>query len=325
MKNLRKLTTAVLILLTATFITSCDDDDDNAVASENTAYDFLEDNLDDYSILKEAVDLAGLRSTLEGPGPFTIFAPDNDAFTSFINNNPDFNQLSDIPRTSLQSLLLYHVLGTEVTSSALANGYVKTAANNGSNSLDAYISADNTTINGVALDATALDIEVDNGVIHAVEGVLPMPTVADLAVYNPDFSNLVTALSQENLVTALSTADVNATPPSPFTVFAPTNDAFQALIDADPNDGLNDINDVLGLSNLSDILLYHVVAGDEVRLEDLSDNFQVDPITMGTFTVDITGGATITDGSGTTTNIVVTDVTGTNGVVHAIDFVLRPM
>lgn len=324
MKNLRKLTTAVLILLTATFITSCDDDDDNAVASENTAYDFLESN-DNYSSLKEAVDLAGLRSTLEGPGPFTIFAPDNDAFNAFFASSADFNELSDVPVTTLQSLLLYHVLGTEVTSSALANGYVKTAANNGSNSLDAYISADDTTINGIALDATALDIEVDNGVIHAVEGVLPMPTVADLAAYNPDFSNLVTALSQENLVTALSTADVNATPPSPFTVFAPTNEAFQALIDADPNDGLNDINDVLGLSSLSDILLYHVVAGDEVRLEDLSDNFQVDPVTMGTFTVDITGGATITDGSGTTTNILATDVTGTNGVVHAINFVLRPM
>ncbi|ARN76855.1 hypothetical protein BST97_01920 [Nonlabens spongiae] len=324
MKNLRKLTTAVLILLTATFLTSCDDDDDNAVASENTAYDFLENN-PNYSSLKAAVDAAGLRSTLEGNGDFTIFAPDNDAFEAFINNSDEFDELAQVPITTLQSLLLYHILGTEITSSAFANGYIKTAANNGSNSLDAYISADNTTINGVALDATALDIEVDNGVIHAVQGVLPMPTVADLAAYNPDFSNLVTALSRENLVEALSTADVNATPPSPFTVFAPTNDAFQALIDADANDSLNDINDVLGLSNLSDILLYHVVAGDEVRSDELSDNLTVDPITTGTFTVNITGGATITDGFATTTNIVVTDVTGTNGVVHAIDFVLRPM
>ncbi len=324
MKNLRKLTTAILILLTATVITSCDDDDVNAVASENTAYDFLENN-PNYSSLKAAVDAAGLRSTLEGPGPFTIFAPDNDAFNAFFASSADFNELSEIPRITLQSLLLYHILGTEITSSALANGYVKTAANNGNNSLDAYVSANNTTVNGVALDATALDIEVDNGVIHGLQGVLELPTVADLAVYNPDFSNLVTALTQENLASALSTNDINATPSAPFTVFAPTNDAFQALIDADPNDGLNDINDVLGLSNLTDVLLYHVVAGDEVRLDEFTDNFQVDPVTMGTFTINIAGGATILDGSNTTTDIVLTDVTGTNGVIHAIDFVLRPM
>ena len=320
MKNLKKITAAVLILLTATFITSCDDDDDNAVASENTAYDFLENN-PNYSSLKAAVDVAGLRSTLEGNGTFTIFAPDNDAFNAFFANSADFNQLSDVPVTTLQSLLLYHVLGTEVRSNALANGYVKTAANDGSNnSLDAYVSADNTSVNGIALDTSALDIEVDNGVIHALQGVLELPTVATLASVNPTFSNLTTALSQENLVSAIS---ANGS----FTVFAPTNDAFTALIDADPNDGLNDINDVLALQNLSDILQFHVVSGQSVRADALMDDMDVNPLQSGdqTFTIDLDGSIpAITIDGNSVAEIAITDVTATNGVVHAITGVLLP-
>ncbi len=319
MKNLRKLTTAVLFLLTATFITSCDDDDDNAVTPENTAYDFLEDN-PNYSSLKAAVDAAGLRSTLEGPGPFTIFAPDNAAFTAFFNNSADFDELSDVPTTTLQSLLLYHVLGTEVTSSALANGYVKTAANNGNgSSLDAYVSADEVEVNGVALNTAALDIEVDNGVIHGLQGVLSLPTVADLASFNPTFGNLTTALGQENLVETL-----NGT--GPFTVLAPTNDAFTALIDADDQDGIEDINDVLELDDLDQILLFHVISGTAVRSDALADG-DINPANNGDSTFTIVTSTTppsITIDGETAAEIVVTDVTAPNGVVHAISGVLLP-
>lgn len=158
---------------------------------------------------------------------------------------------------------------------------------------------DGVLING-STNVIEADLAVTNGVVHVVDELITLPTVVILAATNPTFTNLAVALTQEELIVALSNTATTGMIPAPFTVFAPTNAAFQALIDADPNDGINPI-------------------------EDITDGLEADPITEGTFVLNTTAGVTIIDGSDTVTNVIVTNVTATNGVVHAIDFVLRPM
>lgn len=314
-----KFPTYLFLAFLSLAVISCDDDDDIAVVDPgNSAYDLTKSNAN-FSTLGLAIERAGLVDVLDGNGSFTVFAPTNEAFNNFLLDN-NFPTLNDVPVDALRATLLYHVLGSEVRSNQLSNGYVKTSSTNtDGDAYDAYINLNGGAfINDVQIDLDNVDIEVDNGVVHVIDEVLTLPSVADLAIYNPIFSNLVTALVQEDLAGTLS--DQSAT----YTVFAPTNDSFQALVDADPNDAITSVGDILALSNLSDILLYHVASGAAVRAEDITNGQVVDPITTGTFTIDTTNGVVITDGSGTEINVIVTNVTAANGVVHAIDFVLRP-
>lgn len=327
MKKSNPIKTVLILALAAFSLTSCDDDDNgNIIPSTNTAYDFVS-NDPNFSVLKEALDLTGLDQTLRDPGTLTIFAPDNQAFTNFLVDN-NINGLIDIPIADLRATLLYHVLPVEVMSTSLSDGYVKTSANNAiGESLDLYVETGaQATLNGNDLDMDALDVEVDNGVIHVLNDVLTLPTVVDLADANPMFSNLVAALSQENLVDVLDASESDMGSLAPFTVFAPTNDAFTALIDANPNDGLNSIGDILGLATLSDILLFHVIDGTAVRAGDITDDAAVQPITTSnTFSIDLdTTPPEISVDGNVVARIIVTDVTATNGVIHAIDYVLLP-
>jgi uncharacterized surface protein with fasciclin (FAS1) repeats len=326
MKKFNPSKMLLFIAVAAISFTSCDDDDnDNIIPSTNTAYDLVSTN-PNFSVLKEALDLTGLDQTLQSAGTFTVFAPDNEAFANFLMDN-NISGLDDIPVADLRATLLYHVLPVEVMSGNLSDGYVKTSANNSiGESLDLYVQTGaQATLNGNNLDMDSLDIDVDNGVVHVLDDVLTLPTIVDLAGSNPTFSSLVAALDQENLVDVLD-ANVGETGSlAPFTVFAPTNQAFVDLIDADPNDGLNNIGDILALATLSDILQFHVVAGTAVRAGGITDDAPVDPITAGTFSIDLdTTPPEITVNGSVVARIIATDVTATNGVIHAIDFILLP-
>ncbi len=108
--------------------------------------------------------------------------------------------------------------------------------------------------------------------------------------------------------------------PAPFTVFAPTNEAFEALLEELTLGSLNEIpTDVL-----SAVLSYHVVTGANVRSDDIDDDMMVTTLQGGAFTVNTTNGVTITDENDRVSNIVAVDVQATNGVIHAIDKVLLP-
>ena len=132
-------------------------------------------------------------------------------------------------------------------------------------------------------------------------------TIAATAAATADLSTLVSALQAADLVTTLE-GD------GPFTVFAPTNEAFAAL-PAVPSG-----------QALADVLTYHVLDG-EVASGDLSDGLQVSNTLLsgGAFTVNISGSdVTITDGAGKTVNVIITDVLASNGIIHVIDAVLLP-
>jgi len=172
-------------------------------------------------------------------------------------------------------------------------------------------------ING-DVSVTGADIMVDNGVIHAVNKVIALPTVVTFATADSTFDTLVAALTADAGFTYVSTLSSTSSP-APFTVFAPTNGAFGDLLTELGVGGLGDIP----TATLEATLNTHVVAGANVLSTALTDNMTV--TTLGdTFTINLGSGATFTDQNGRTGNIIVTDVQAANGVVHVIDKVILP-
>ncbi|MCL9770137.1 fasciclin domain-containing protein [Flavobacterium sp. HXWNR69] len=312
MKNYAKLIKLTLLVVSSTLMFSCSDDDSSS--NNNSITDIASANAN-FSILVDALGRANLSSTLDESGSYTVFAPTNDAFQNFLRDK-GFSSLNDVPVETLTQILLNHVVAGTNLSTSLQTGYVKTLAKgsaSSTNTLSMYINtASGVRLNGVASVTTA-DITASNGVIHVVDAVIDLPTIVTHATANPNFSTLVGALTssgQPDFVGILS-GNTNA----PFTVFAPSNDAFVRFETQNPGTLAS-----LTAGQLTSVLTYHVVAGANV----LSTGIPSGPITTfetGTFTVN---GTTITDETGRQTNIVAVDVQAANGVIHVLDNVILP-
>jgi uncharacterized surface protein with fasciclin (FAS1) repeats len=300
MKNYAKLIKLTLLAISSTLMFSCSDDD--STNQNRTLSEFFSKN-PQFTNLYAALEKAELVETLNQDGTFTVFAPTNAAFAEFLTAN-SFANLEAVPTPLLKELLLNHVLNARVPSSDVSTGYVKTLGKgsaSSTNTLSMFINVSDAgvRINGVA-NVTAYDINCNNGVVHVVDNVIGLPTVVTHAVANPNFSTLVSLLSQQNLVSTLSSSST----PAPFTVFAPLNSAFDTAT-------LN-LYGTLTSSQRTAVLTYHVVGGANV----LSNAIPSGPITTletGTFSI---SGTTITDEAIRQTNIVVTDVQAANGVIR---------
>lgn len=305
--------------------TACDEDDpepDNPTPMEYNIVERLQEQ-GDYDILISAVQRAGLEATLSGEGTFTVFAPTDAAFTALLNalSVSDLDGLVNAlgGEAALRQVLLYHVLGAEVPASGVTTGWVSTLAELSSgdmNYLSAYLNTEGgVTINEVAITAT--DIEATNGVIHQIGGVITPLNVAEIAGMDARFSVLLDAVgAADAAVAARLTGTANTT------VFAPTNGAFEDLLDRLQLPDLAAVVNAVGQNGLTNILLYHTVDGN-IRSSALS-NGNVTTLLGADVTVDVSG-PSITDENGDVANIIITDVQGSNGVVHAIDFVIQPM
>jgi transforming growth factor-beta-induced protein len=323
MKTLTKLLQLTFIAFLSFGILSCDDNEDSTPKT-NTITDFVVANSSNYSILLAALNRAdgNLPGVLSTTGPFTVFAPNDAAFTAFLNAK-GFSSINDVPTDILSQILLNHVVSGAVQSSTLSTGYIETlstATPNGTN-MNMYVNTNGgVKLNGIA-NVTAADNIVDNGVIHLVDNVIDLPTVVTFAAADNNFSTLVSALTrddQPNFVSILSTP--NNTDPAPFTVFAPTNAAFGNLLTELGAGGLNDIDS----ETLTATLTLHVIGGANVLAANLSDNLTVNTL-GGELTANVTGGATLTDANGRISNIIATDVQTANGVIHVIDKVVLPL
>ena len=221
----------------------------------------------------------------------------------------------------MTQILLNHVQEGEIMSSALSTGYIASMASWGASeeNLSMYINTDGgVSINGVSTVETA-DIEVDNGIIHAVDAVIGLPDITTFALADPTFEVLVAALTREENFPFVETL-MSSEDPAPFTVFAPTNDAFVAFLEEMNFASLEDIpSDVL-----ANTLSYHVVPGANVRSTDLTDGMEVNTLLDQSFTVNLGDNVVITDASGRTSTVIAADVQATNGVIHVIDTVLLP-
>ncbi|UBZ13052.1 fasciclin domain-containing protein [Flagellimonas marinaquae] len=242
---------------------------------------------------------------------FTVFAPGNDAFSAF--TNPNSNDINAI-------LANHVVMGAAAFRSDLTSTYYTTEAEFATDeNLSLYVNIDDgVTLNGTSSVVMA-DIVASNGVIHTVDAVIDLPTVVTFATADPTFSTLVQALTEltpsTDFVSVLSAQDGAGS--DPFTVFAPTNDAFAALAS------------IPGEADLTPILQHHVVAGANVRSGDLSDGATATTLEGDMITINLPGTgdniADITDGAGNTgIGIDAVDVQAINGVIHVVDTVLIP-
>ncbi len=323
MKSLLKVRNVLLMVLLLPGVIACSDDDDGNVTpptvETNTIADFVASN-NDYSTLEAALEATGLTATLSGNTEYTVFAPDNDAFAAFLSAN-GFASLEEVPTDLLTQVLMNHVQSGSVSSGDLTTGYIESMAVGmaSEENLSMYIdTSDGVMINGVAEVITA-DVEVDNGVIHAVDAVIGLPDITTFALADPTFETLVSALTREESFSFVETLMMTSDP-APFTVFAPTNDAFGALLTELNAESLEDIpTDIL-----ENTLSYHVHAGANVRSANLSNEMEVEMLNGEMITVNLGDAVTLTDVNDRTATVVAANVQANNGVIHAIDTVLLP-
>ncbi|MBK7453530.1 MAG: fasciclin domain-containing protein [Anaerolineales bacterium] len=267
-----------------------------------------------FTTLVAAVQAAELVDTLKGEGPFTVFAPTDDAFAALPEGTLDSLLLPE-SKQALTDILLYHVVSGKVMAADV------TALTSATTVLgkDVTVKVDmgNVYINEAKVVIT--DIETSNGVIHVIDAVLLPPTdeaameekntIVDIAVADGRFTTLVAALTAAELVETLSGE-------GPFTVFAPTDDAFAAL----PAGTLDTLLLPESKQALTDILLYHVVSGKVMA---------ADVVTLSGATTVLGKDVTITVKDGKvflndTVQVIITDIEASNGVIHVIDAVLLP-
>jgi uncharacterized surface protein with fasciclin (FAS1) repeats len=317
---MKKLSKFMLVAFIAILGSSCNDDTKETLV-DNTITGIATKNAN-LSILVQALGKAELASTLQGSGPFTVFAPTNDAFNDFLEAN-GFSSLNDVPKETLKQILLNHVVSGKVLSTQLTTGYIKTLATYGTttNTIDMYVNTSTAVgtklFNGVANVVTA-NVDASNGVVHVVDAVIGIPTIATHVAANPNFSALVTVVSnpaQSTIFDALSGTE-------PLTVFAPTNSGFTKL----NNDliGLGVQGGLAGVSQetISNVLLYHALSGNKLAANLTSTNYTT--LLGQTFEVQLTGGAKIKDKNNRLSNIILTDIQCSNGVIHAIDNAILP-
>ena len=299
-------------------LTSCDDDNDTKIIEENLVDIASSDS--NFSVLVQALVKADLVSALEADGALTVFAPTNEAFQALLDKKPAWNSLDDVPVDVLKEVLLYHVLPIYAPSQNLSDNQGVTTLNGAALTIDLSSGVKIESATGQSVSVTQADILAKNGVIHAINEVLlpgELPKdITDLAIATPDLSILVQALQKANLVSALQ-AD------GPFTVFAPTNAAFQALLDS--NASWNSLDDI-PVDVLTNVLLFHVVSGN-IKSTDLSDTY-VNTLATGpnseplSLQVEVTGGIEFNGDSSPVSGLI--DIEASNGVVHVIDKVMMP-
>ena len=271
----------------------------------NSIYDIVS-NSADHTTLKVAIDACALNGVLSDPGSLTLFAPTDAAF-NLLPAGTVAALLADIPQ--LTDILKHHVVGASVMSGMLSNNQLVTTLNG---DVTVTISGSSVFIesgNGTIAQVTGADIVADNGVVHVIDAVLlpaPPNSIYDIVSNSTDHTTLKAAIDACALDGTLSGA-------GPFTLFAPTDAAFNLLPAGTVTALLADI------PQLTDILKHHVV-GDSVLSTMLSNNLVV-PTLNGDVLVTINSMSEVFIDNGQVTGA---DILADNGVVHVIDAVLLP-
>lgn len=294
-----------------------------------------------FSVLTAAVVRANLVTTLtDVTKQYTVFAPTNDAFIAYLkasNEAAAIAAINGLAPTSLADILTFHVLGSEVKAAAIATGTNPVTTLRSSNNRAFVTKAGSAvTINNARV--TTADVDVNNGVDHIIDAVLTPPVgdivaVATSTANAANFNILVAALTKSGLVPTLQGT-------GPFTVFAPTDDAFLALLRSaaffnDPTlsetaainyiSTMTDSSTPLALNTLTAVLTYHVVSGAAYSI-NLTNNQVLTTVKSSapnTITVGINGATVTIDGLGSSpSNVGPANLSATNGVVHVIDRVM---
>jgi len=350
----KRFSILALLLAFAMIVAACSSDSDDTTTTtaepvmEETSVLDLAIEAGQFSTLIAAIDAAGLGETLEGEGPFTVLAPTDAAFeAAFEALGITAEELLANP--ALADILTYHVLPQEADSQLVATLDGSSVATVNGQSVDVNVVDGQVMINEATV--VSADLVADNGIVHVIDGVLLPPdvaealgvamaddmeeettttteattttteamdpTIAEIVVAaatgdSPEFTVLLAALETAGLVDALNGE-------GPFTVFAPTDAAFGALLE---ELGVT-AEELLANPDLANILLYHVVSG-EFLAADVIDLAPVDVPTLyeeNTISIAVVDGSVVINDVATVTS---PDVMASNGVIHVIDAVLVP-
>jgi uncharacterized surface protein with fasciclin (FAS1) repeats len=316
-KTIALLVSSVLLLALAVPVVAQDEKDIVDVAVENGSF----------TTLVAAVQQAELVDALKAEGPYTVFAPTDDAFAALLEET-EMSAEDLLGAENLADILLYHVVAGEFNAAAVIElvgdaDYVLVDTLAG---IPVKVSVDMGSVYINDAMVALPDVEASNGVIHVVDSVImpPSKTITDIVVESAgmeegaEFTTLLAAVSQAELAETLAGE-------GPFTVFAPTDAAFAAALEA-----LNiTAEDLLASEDLAGILLYHVVGGEEALYsndvaaalaEAGEDGLMVETLNGASFTVTADDEGIYVDGA----QIIVTDILASNGVIHVIDAVILP-
>ncbi len=313
MKRILKL--LVLAAMPLLIFAACGEEDKTTPVSPQKTIAALVSETADLSLLKAAVVRAGLLETLsKEDATFTVFAPTNDAFKAAGLDTEE--KIKATPVENLKKIVLFHVLGTKYPASAIPDG---TSELSTVNDLKSYVTKnkEGVFVNGVKV--TKADIDAKNGVVHLVGKVImpPAGNIVEAAQANPQLSYLVAAVVRAS--EGVTNVAKLLSEPGAYTVFAPTNDAFKAA-------GFATIDAIKAAKpdDLTAILTYHVIA-KRVFSSDLTEGMKPEMLNKGMVTITLAGGAKVKGkNNNAPSNITITDVMATNGVVHIIDGVLLP-
>ncbi len=279
-----------------------------------------------FPTLVAAVQAAGLVETLQGDGPFTVFAPTEEAFAAALEALGLTAEELLADTETLTAVLTYHVVPGKVLAADVVGLDGQSVAT--ANGAEVMISVDGDTvmINGATVVAT--DIEASNGVIHVIDTVLLPPAgddamtdddamgeepgdIVEVAVGAEQFPTLVAAVQAAGLVETLQ-GD------GPFTVFAPTEEAFAAALEAL---GLTAEELLADTETLTAVLTYHVVPGKVLAADVVGlDGQSVATANGAEVMISVDGDTVMINGA----TVVATDIEASNGVIHVIDTVLLP-
>ena len=298
------------------------DDNEPQMVIQKTIFEHVASSMN-YSYLLYALQKTDLDDILNGEGNYTLYAPNNRAFIGFLMRR-GYNTLDEVPIEALKKLLLNHVMAGQIRYRDFKSGYYPTAAGSDVNDrpLSIYINQVNmrVTLNGSSRIVQG-NINASNGVIHAVNAVIPIPSLVTFILADPNLYNLSLALTRDDLTedfpTILNTENGRA--PAPFTVFAPNNMAFVDLLNELEIDRLNLIDE----PTLNLTLNHHVLGETNALSSDLSDNLTLSTL-GGDITANVSDGVSLTDGNARVSKIIASDIQANNGVLHIIDKVILP-
>lgn len=286
-------------LLATTFVATACDDDDEPTGPQLTITETAVATAD-LSTLVAALTAANLDETLDGTGPFTVFAPVNAAFTA-LPAGVVTNLLASGNAAILTKLLTFHVVPGRFEASQLTNGQVLTTVEG--TQLTVSITGGQVRVGGALV--TTANVGASNGVVHLIDGVLlGSLDIVDQATIR-GFSSLVSAAGTAGLASTLRGGNL--------TVFAPTNAAFAAIPGGAPTNP----------TTLANVLRLHVI-GSRALAASLSNGQTLTTLQGPNLTVGISGGNVTLTGPSNSAGVTATDIVAKNGVIHVINTVILP-
>ncbi|QDU82248.1 Cell surface lipoprotein MPB83 precursor [Polystyrenella longa] len=258
-----------------------------------------------FKTLAKALDAAGLVSTLQGDGPFTVFAPTDEAFAKLPEGTIE-TLLKPENKEMLAGILTYHVVSGKVNAAAVTKISGATTVNG--QQVDIVVEDGSVMIDGAKV--IKADIECTNGIIHVIDSVI-LPADANLvetAINAGSFKTLIAAAEAAGLAETLATG-------GPFTVFAPTDEAFDKL----PEGTVESLLKPKNKAKLASILKYHVVSGRVYSAQAVKLG-EAETLLGPAVNIKVNADGAMVNNAG----LVATDIDASNGVIHVIDTVLMP-